>query len=290
MLTFCVNEHYVSNDINAGHHAKLLFICKAEGKEAAIPRIMHRHEERIELLFIVQGEGVYNINGRRYNVKRGDLLVFNAGVLHDENPLASDDLLVFSCGVDQLQLEGLPINHLCSFSQAAVMPAGNNYDEICTIFNLMWKHVIAKQPHYSEIGNSFLKVLLIIYRRVWDDNKEVLLTTNEAIGQKIKGFIDNNYKDEIIFNTLTTELNMNRFYLAHLFKAYSGYSPKHYQTRRRIGEAQSLLLSTDLGVTEVANAVGYDNVNNFHRIFHNLVGIPPAKYKKFWLTGQVKAG
>jgi len=39
----------------------------------------------------------------------------------------------------------------------------------------------------------------------------------------------------------------------------------------------------------VANAVGYDNVNNFHRIFHNLVGIPPARYKKFWLTGQIRS-
>lgn len=74
----------------------------------------------------------------------------------------------------------------------------------------------------------------------------------------------------------------------HLFKAWSGYSPKQYQTRRRIGEAQSLLPGTALSVTEVANAVGYDNVNNFHRIFNNLVGIP-ARYKKYWLTDRAES-
>lgn len=80
---------------------------------------------------------------------------------------------------------------------------------------------------------------------------------------------------------------MNQFYLVHVFKDYSGYSLKQYQTRRRIGEAQNLSLSTSLCVTEVANAVGYDNAYNFHRNFHHLVGIPPARYKKFWLTGEM---
>ncbi len=84
-------------------------------------------------------------------------------------------------------------------------------------------------------------------------------------------------------------MNMNYFYLTHVFKKFSGYSPKQYQTRRRIGEAQNLLLSTNLGVAEVANAVGYDNVNNFHRIFNNLVGVPPARFKKFWITGKFKS-
>lgn len=120
-------------------------------------------------------------------------------------------------------------------------------------------------------------------------NKQEKETSESLLGQRIKDYIDSRYKSDIVLKSITAALNMNQFYLAHVFKAYSGYSPKQYQTRRRIGEAQTLLLSMDLGVTEVANAVGYDNVNNFHLIFHNIIGVSPARYKKFWLTRQIKS-
>ena len=133
------------------------------------------------------------------------------------------------------------------------------------------------------------QALLLICRTLWTEKLPVKDNAELALGQRIKNFIDEHYKENLEFRLITAELKMNRFYLAHVFKAFSGYSPKQYQTRRRIGEAQSLLLSTSSGVTEVANAVGYDNVNNFHRIFQNLIGISPARYKKFWLTGELKS-
>ncbi|PLR50196.1 AraC family transcriptional regulator [Chimaeribacter arupi] len=288
MLTFCVNEHPVSGGYENGFRPRLMFICKAEGREAATPRVMHKHDERFELLFITQGSGMYNIDGQSYPVKQGDLLLFNAGILHDENPYPSDDLLIFSCGVEQLKFEGLPLNTLTPRGQIAVMPGGEHCDEIRHIFYQMWHHAGSNKPYSSDIANSLLSALLLMCRGLWIEHHQTYESPTLALGQKIKNFIDEHYKDELSFTAMTSALEMNRFYLAHVFKAFSGYSPKQYQTRRRIGEAQSLLLSTDLGVTEVANAVGYDNVNNFHRIFHNLVGIPPARYKKFWLTGQVK--
>ena len=210
-------------------------------------------------------------------------------LVNDEHPEASDDLLIFSCGVAQLQIAGLPLNHLTPAGQPAVMSAGDSYDDIRQLFFQMWQHLSSKKPYASEVGNSLLHVLLLLCRGLWSESRAPQVNTTAELGQKIKDYIDAHYKQEFTFEAITSALKMNRFYLAHVFKDFCGYSPKQYQTRRRIGEAQSLLLSTRMGVTEVANAVGYDNVNNFHRIFQNLVGIPPARYKKFWLTGQLKS-
>lgn len=289
MLTFCVNNPSAAGGYENGYQTRLLFICKAQGKQAAIPRVMHKHDERFELLFIMQGRGTYHIDGQDYQVKSGDVLLFNSGVLHDEHPHPSDDLLIFSCGVDQLKFDGVPLNHLIPRSGVPLMPSGEYYDEIRQIFYQMWDHVSYKKAYSSELGNSLLRVLLLLCRSLWQENHQERNKSPEEVGQRIRNFIDEHYKDERVFNSITSELNMNKFYLAHIFKAFSGYSPKQYQTRRRIGEAQSLLLSTDWGVTKIANAVGYDNVNNFHRIFNNIVGLPPARYKKFWLTGQIKS-
>lgn len=287
MITFCINEHPSARGFDNSLRPRLAFMCKAEGKEEAIPRVMHKHDDRFEVMFIRSGSGIYNIDGRGYDVKQGDIMLFNANVLHDESPDASDDLLIFSCGVEQLKVDGLPLNVLTTRAQPAVMPSGEFYDEICHLFDQMWAHVNSKRLFSAEIGDNLLSVLLLLCRNIWIENKQEQESNNTLLGQRIKDYIDNHYKEDIALSSITAALNMNQFYLAHVFKDYSGYSPKQYQTRRRIGEAQNLLLSTNLGVTEVANAVGYDNVNNFHRIFHNLVGIPPARYKKFWLTGQL---
>jgi len=288
MITFCLNEHFSSRSFDPAQRPRLAFICKAEGEAAAMPRVMHKHDDRFEVMFIRSGSGVYNIDGRSYQVARGDLLLFNANVLHDEKPTQSEDLLIFSCGVEQLKVEGLPTNVLTTRAQPAVMPCGEHFDEICQLFDLMWTHINTRQLFSAEIADNLLSALLLICRKIWVENKQTLESPEILLGQRIKDFIDERYKDEIALRSITAALNMSHFYLSHVFKAYSGYSPKHYQTRRRIGEAQTLLLGTGLGITEVAHAVGYDNVNNFHRIFQNIVGIPPARYKKFWLSGQVK--
>ncbi|WP_428943086.1 AraC family transcriptional regulator [Pantoea sp. FN060301] len=288
MITFCLNEHSSARGLDNSLRPRLAFICRAEGKEEAIPRVMHKHDDRFEVMFIRSGSGIYNIDGRGYNVKQGDILLFNANVLHDESPVPSEDLLIFSCGVVQLKVDGLPMNVLTTRAQSAVMPCGEFYDEIRQLFDQIWSHVNSKRLYSAEIADNFLGILLLLCRNIWTENKPQQESTSILLGQRVKDYIDDHYKEDIALSKITAAMNMNHFYLAHVFKAYSGYSPKHYQTRRRIGEAQNLLLSTNLGVTEVANAVGYDNVNNFHRIFHNLVGIPPARYKKFWITGQIK--
>lgn len=289
MPTYCINQSPLSYGFENDTPPYLSFICKAEGREAAIPRIMHQHSDRCELMFVCEGLGNYNIDGKNYSVKRGDILLFNADVLHDENPQASDALLIYSCGIEQLKFVGLPMNYLTARAQTAVMPSGDSYAEIRAIFDHIWRQVAQKQQYGREITRHLLSALLLLCRSIWLKHQQHDTFASLLLGQRVKNYIDERYKSDISLKSINAALNANPYYLSHAFKDYSGYSPKQYQTRRRIGEAQSLLLSTDLGVKEVAWAVGYDNVNNFHRIFLNLVGIPPARYKKYWLTGQIQS-
>jgi len=91
MITFCLNQHATLRGFDPAVRPRLTFVCKAEGKDEAIPRVMHKHDDRFELMFIRAGSGTYNIDGRGYQVKQGDIILFNAHVLHDENPAASDE-------------------------------------------------------------------------------------------------------------------------------------------------------------------------------------------------------
>jgi transcriptional regulator GlxA family with amidase domain len=74
--------------------------------------------------------------------------------------------------------------------------------------------------------------------------------------------------------------------MSHTFKETTGYSPIQYIMRRRIGEAQTLLITTNHSITMVANIVGYDNSSYFNKIFTKNVGMTPKRYRECYTKKQ----
>ena len=55
-----------------------------------------------------------------------------------------------------------------------------------------------------------------------------------------------------------------------------------YIIRRRIGEAQNLLITTRRSITDIALSCGYNNSNYFQSVFKRLVGMTPGQYRRDW--------
>ena len=72
-------------------------------------------------------------------------------------------------------------------------------------------------------------------------------------------------------------LSEGRF--AHKFKAHTGFSPGQYYIAIRMKKAKELLSDTNLPVSNVADAVGYDNALYFSRLFRNFQGMSPSAYR-----------
>lgn len=65
-----------------------------------------------------------------------------------------------------------------------------------------------------------------------------------------------------------------------LFRLAFGVSPSEYLMKLRISYAQDLLLTTELSITEIADACGFDDVMYFSRLFHKKTGAAPGAYRK----------
>ena len=101
-----------------------------------------------------------------------------------------------------------------------------------------------------------------------------------------RSYIDENYAEPITLQSIGDALHVSPYYLSHVFKEMSGYSPMQYLLRRRIGEAQTLLITTDLPVTQIAGMVGYDTQSYFNLQFSKHVGMPPKKYRQNYIVSQ----
>jgi AraC-like DNA-binding protein len=87
------------------------------------------------------------------------------------------------------------------------------------------------------------------------------------------------YADRTV-REVVAPLGMSYRQLARHFRETFGCSPKQYQVRARIEEAQRLLRQTRLPVTTVAYELGYPSSQHFATQFAQVAGISPTRYRR----------
>lgn len=286
---------YLNENINTvkfeDANLELLTICKQNESVAKLPRTLHQHNDRLELVLVNKGSGIYNIEGKQYITTDGDMLIYNSGVLHDEHHIIdgyNNDIEIFGLSIRGLKIKGLPDNHLISKNISPKISTQNYHHSMYSLFSLLHAQSNSIKPFNKGIINHILHALFILLAEISQNNILTSRQKEDRIGFEIQCYLDEYYWDDINLAKLAEQLNISSFYLSHAFKKYSGYSPSQYVARRRIGEAQTLLLHSKYNLTQIAQSVGFSNVTYFQGVFSKYVGINPKVYRKTMLDEKRK--
>lgn len=79
---------------------------------------------------------------------------------------------------------------------------------------------------------------------------------------------------------LARACNLSPSYFARAFKMSMGMTPHQWLNRRRIDKAMDLLRATHRPVAEVAMDCGFADQSHFTRVFSQIVGIPPGRWRR----------
>lgn len=93
-------------------------------------------------------------------------------------------------------------------------------------------------------------------------------------------YIDSHYKDPLSLEDFSNYTHLSKHYLIRVFARQMGMSPYRYLHMCRISHAQSLLKSSDMTVSQIAYAVGYNDPIVFTRHFKAFHMVTPAEYRK----------
>lgn len=105
-------------------------------------------------------------------------------------------------------------------------------------------------------------------------------SSRDSVLDDILYYIDHNYKTNIKLETIAPLFGYNSAYLGKIFNKTVGESFNSYVDHMRIERSKELLLENRLKVYEIAEQVGYKNVDYFHKKFKKYVGISPAEFRK----------
>lgn len=261
---------------------KLLYISKVDHKHTSLPRAMHMHQDVMEIIFIKEGKGSHTIGGRHYKTQKGDILIYNNSILHNEYANPDSQMSVYCCGITNLKISGLPKNHLVPVQCSYVLQSKEYATNIESLLAMMYTQISLEKHGKTEICSYLLRAMITLILQIPDKNFVFPLTEKSILEQEIKSFLDDNYFHNITLNFISQKFHVSPYYLVHIFKEFTGYSPIQYIIQRRIGEAQSLLINTNESITNISCMVGYDNTSYFTTLFSKTVGISPKKYRQLW--------
>jgi len=86
---------------------------------------------------------------------------------------------------------------------------------------------------------------------------------------------------------VASQIGVTKSHLIKLFHRTVGKTPIEYLTKVRMEKAVELLRSEDLSLDEIAQQVGYADVNYFIKVFRKFFGIPPGKFRKNHSTDHI---
>lgn len=274
---------------HSGHSPKLLsvsFVPDTFNKNH--PRILHQHTEAFELLLITSGEGYYYLNSAYYAIKCGDLVFCNSGVLHDELPDKNKGVSFYGLRASGFVFHDLPDNHLIPEETGPVISSGDEYEAFKRLFELLFKYADAKSHMEEFCENLMLSILSLAVTVAYGDKmdpraeKDGAKAKDVKLIHQIKQYIDQNYHDDLSLVSLGKIFHLSPYYLSHIFKDAFEIPPMQYLYRRRIGEAQSLLIATNASVTEIAGRVGFGDSNYFTIQFKKYVKMTPSAYRRIY--------
>jgi AraC-like DNA-binding protein len=94
-----------------------------------------------------------------------------------------------------------------------------------------------------------------------------------------RAFIDECYDLPLDLRQIAGQASFSRYHFIRLFHSAFDQTPHQYLIQRRIEKAKHLLASSDLSVTEICFAVGFQSLGSFSALFHRSVGHAPRMYR-----------
>src|SRR5213596_749842 len=96
---------------------------------------------------------------------------------------------------------------------------------------------------------------------------------------KARKFIHEHADDELSLTKVAKFSNISGNHLSEKFKEVTGINFVGYISRIRVGKARDLLQNSNLRISEIAFAVGFQSLSQFNRVFKKLTRKSPTQFR-----------
>ncbi|HHY81511.1 MAG TPA: AraC family transcriptional regulator [Clostridiales bacterium] len=222
-----------------------------------------------EITYIISGEAVYMVDGKRHVVRAGDLVYVKKN--SSESAIVNPYNLMecYSFNGDILDISGNEITlPLPLVTHVGVHP------DIIAYYQEMNTAWLVREPGYNTKARAiFMIILQCFYKLIWHPNYKS--DYDKRIKRVLQYTIDH-YMEPLTVNDMAEMIKLSPLYFGRLFKSETGQNYKQYLNFIRINKAENMLKSGIRSVSEVAVKCGFSDIFYFSKLFKKVKGYSPS--------------
>ena len=127
-------------------------------------------------------------------------------------------------------------------------------------------------------------LLLTLSRTVWQRENPRARKETRSSYQLITDYVAGHLDADLSLDTLSRELYLNKYHIAHLFQENTGLSLHQYITKKRLSACVDAMQSGKR-ISEIWSQFGFLNYSSFYRAFRKEYGCSPGT----WLEEHLSA-
>ncbi|MDF2715905.1 MAG: transcriptional regulator, AraC family [Paenibacillus sp.] len=249
----------------------------------------HIHEG-YEMYYLCSGERNYFIRDRIYRIGEGDLVLIDKGVKHRTLNVSDGHMRIVLNFQDAL-FTGMPEiveqwKLLALFEQPVLRLNRKQQGVVKPLLFKMFEEYESGRLDSVAFSKLMLAELLLYAVRCRREQQAEAEDRSESVHPMYEpitaaaDYISRNYAKPLSLERMAGLCHINPYYFSRLFKKITGFTFIEYVNQVRVKEAQKLLIEGGVSVTEIAEAVGFETLSHFGRMFKLLTGMSPREYRK----------
>lgn len=255
----------------------------------------HAHDF-VVLAYFARGGGSLRLSGRQWRVRTGDVYLVAPGEVIGAGDDTAGLATAEGCGVyfppevlrsaapgELLSWRAHPLLYpfvgtAAGGAQRLSVPAADRAGWSDRLAALEGELVHRRDGH-REAVLAHLTLLLVEVSRLAADVAGDLRLRDEPLLAEVFEFVERRYRDRISLSDVAGAVGLSPGHLTTVVRRRTGRTVGAWITERRMVEARTLLVQTDLPVAEVGRRVGYDDAGYFTRTFRRVHGATPLGWR-----------
>lgn len=234
-----------------------------------------RHDDNL-LIFCIDGEGMLEAQDRTRRVKAGDLVLLPANTPHYYSASREDPWTIYWCHFAGSRAADY-VSLIRGGSHELILPVSNRLKLIRDFQSLL----SARETGYRELplihAANLLKQLLSFIAL---QNRHAQHSAGSGFNlQHIDDTLRTNLDKSLSLEELAATCNLSKYHFSAKYKEATGYSPIKHFLHMKIEAACQMLDTTDLRISTVSAALGYEDPLYFSRLFRKITGMSPKSYR-----------
>jgi len=249
--------------------------------DAPKERIEYHYHEFYKLLIVLSGTGGYWIDGERYPLESGDVVLIDSRLVHRPEFDREYERVIIYISPEFLRAsstEDCDLRRCFSAAgQHVLRLPPEERERVAALARSLEEEVASAEPGKDILsGGLLLRLLVELYRVMRRGAAPVCpLRPRDARIAEMLRYIDGHIGEELTVETLAEQFYLSKYHMMRLFRENTGITIHAYLTDRRLMKARELMRQ-GLRATEACYRAGFNSYCTFCRAYNRRFGMSPT--------------